>query len=289
MFGRNEIIGSKYFDAAPERSMKVTSIFFTIQGEGPFTGRPAMFIRLAHCNLNCSFCDAYFDTGKYMNFEEIEAKMQESIDDYFQGDSPYWASSGKYFSGLEMPSPTRRGMVLVITGGEPMIQPNLEEFILYMRQKFDQVQIESNGTKLLNIHGGAVLVVSPKCSEKTGKYLTPNKEVLDRADCFKFIVSADPESPYHEIPDWAHDWRYNGKKVYISPMNMYLEEPRAAKIDNYFGDLKDRSTIDERISFWTPGLLDYKQNQLNHEYAAKYVMDYNFNLCLQTHLYASLP
>ena len=60
MFGTNEIIGKKYFKDAPAESLFVTSMFFTLQGEGPYAGMPALFIRLAKCNLVCSFCDTFF-------------------------------------------------------------------------------------------------------------------------------------------------------------------------------------------------------------------------------------
>jgi 7-carboxy-7-deazaguanine synthase len=276
MFGKNEIYGAKNFADAPVDSLKVTSIFYTLQGEGPFTGRPAMFIRLAHCNLNCSFCDAYFDAGEFMTFDEIEQAFAREIAGFFD-EVPGWALG-------------YRDMVLVITGGEPMIQKNLVPFIKYMSSRFAKIQIGSNGTQLLDIPSSTVLVVSPKCSEKTQKYLSPKPEVLARANALKFVVTADETSPYHKIPDWADEWQWSKRKsVYVSPMNMYNKEPRESKIETYFGDLKDRSTIDERISFWTPGLLDNEKNQLNHEYAAEYAMRHNYILNLQTHLYASLP
>ena len=75
MFGTNEIIGKKYFKDAPKRSLFVTSMFFTLQGEGPYAGMPALFIRLTKCNLDCSFCDTFFDDGEWMTFAELERKM----------------------------------------------------------------------------------------------------------------------------------------------------------------------------------------------------------------------
>jgi organic radical activating enzyme len=66
MFGTNEIVGKKYFADAPADSLFVTSMFFTLQGEGPYSGMPALFIRLAKCNLDCSFCDTFFDDGDWM-------------------------------------------------------------------------------------------------------------------------------------------------------------------------------------------------------------------------------
>lgn len=55
MFGMNEIVGLKYFKNALPNTLTVTSRFYTLQGEGPFRGFPAYFIRLAKCNLACSF------------------------------------------------------------------------------------------------------------------------------------------------------------------------------------------------------------------------------------------
>lgn len=57
MFGRNEIVGQKHFtDLTAEDRVSITSIFGTLQGEGPYSGRRAVFVRLAKCQLACSFC-----------------------------------------------------------------------------------------------------------------------------------------------------------------------------------------------------------------------------------------
>ena len=71
MFGMNEIVGLKYFRDAPPNTLTVTSRFYTLQGEGPFRGFPAYFVRLAKCNLACSFCDTYFDSGTVMSYDQI--------------------------------------------------------------------------------------------------------------------------------------------------------------------------------------------------------------------------
>lgn len=51
--------------------MRVNEIFHSIQGEGRFTGTPAVFIRFAGCNLNCWFCDTEFHSFKEMSEDEI--------------------------------------------------------------------------------------------------------------------------------------------------------------------------------------------------------------------------
>ena len=281
MFGKNEIVGQKYFNNAAEDQLFVTSIFYTLQGEGPYRGEPSVFIRLAKCNLACSFCDTYFDGGDWLTFEQIDLRVGNVLREYFGGVIPDWAE---------------QKIGLVITGGEPMLQKNLGPFLEYVKDHFAWTQIESNGTVWQDIPSSTTLVCSPKCSEKNGapvKYLRPNADVMERADCLKFVMNADPDSPYSSIPDWAHEYASvgSGKQVFISPMNIYNREPQKSKqMRSTKNDItiEERSAVDEVISFWEEGLLDMKENQKNHEYAAKYCAQHGFTLNLQIHLYASL-
>ena len=99
--------------------MKVNEIFYSLQGEGHYTGTPAVFVRFAGCNLRCWFCDTDFEKGVEMNEDEIvEAVLQY---------------------------PTR---YVVITGGEPTLQitaslcDKLRAHGLYL-------MMETNGTRPL--------------------------------------------------------------------------------------------------------------------------------------------
>lgn len=303
MFGTNALRGKSFFKEAPSESLLVTSMFYTLQGEGPYAGQPALFIRLTGCNLTCSFCDTFFDEGEWMTYEEIENKAYHIICDFWNNRGlpvPLWA----------MPTMTRKGeqgetilgpykgIVLVITGGEPLLQANLNAFLVRQRHSYKAIQIESNGILDTETPANVTLVCSPKCAERDGKptqYLKPSQTILTRADYLKFVLSADPDSPYHTIPDWAHQWEINlfDKDIYVSPMNVYNDVPQQAKIlrlTKKDGKLSmdERSTVDEVISFWTPGLLNPEQNQKNHEYAAHYALEHGFKLNLQLHLYASL-
>lgn len=299
MFGKNEVVGQKYFDRAGDK-LFVTSVFYTLQGEGPYRGEPAVFVRLAKCNLDCSFCDTFFDDGDWFTIAELDAKIDQVIKDHFKGEVPIWAQELWGGLALEGEEPKvqgplkRREMVLVITGGEPMLQKNLVPFLEHMSTRFEKTQIESNGTIVQNIPSSTTLVVSPKCSEKRGvaiKYLAPKPEMLARANCLKFVMNSDPESPYSSIPDWAHEFRAKGGTVFVSPMNIYNSEPQKSKqlrADTNQISIEERSTVDEVISFWEEGLLDMKANQANHEYAAKYCVNHGLIMNLQIHLYASL-
>lgn len=275
MFGTNEIAGQKYFKDAPLNSLFVTSIFGpTIQGEGPLAGRVAIFLRLAKCNLACGFCDTNFERGEWLTFDEIRERIAALL----------------VATPLQPPTTS---LVLVITGGEPTLQPNITGFTLQEITRWDEVQIESNGLIERSWPFGAMLVVSPKISEKDGvlsRYLKPPQSVLDRADALKFVVDADHASPYYSVPSWVHEWarRPPLQSVYLSPMNHYQLDTKLSFIRDIKSHAEDGITA-KAVSFWDPDILDRSRNQANHEYAAELCLRFNFKLSLQTHLYASLP
>lgn len=280
MFGKNEIIGKKFFEN--QDKIMVVSRFLTLQGEGPYRGVPAQFVRLAKCNLACSFCDTYFDDGDWLTVDEIMKEIDQDISDHFSGKVPAYLSKDI------------KEAVFVLTGGEPMLQKNIKPLLEAAQQRFRYTQIESNGTLVTDIPDETTLVVSPKCSEKNGvaiRYLNLKEEVLNRADCLKFVMDHNPDSPYSSVPDWVYEWRdKTGKPVFISPMNIYNKMPR--KFDEAYSisniNIKERSNVDEVISFWEEGLLNMSENQKNHEYSAKYCIDNGFIFNLQQHLYAGL-
>lgn len=285
MFGKNEIVGKKYFENAGDKVF-VTSVFMTLQGEGPYRGEPAVFVRFAKCNLACSFCDTWFDSGDWLTLDELMTKIKTAVAAAYNGTIPSWL----YSEELD-----KFGCGLVITGGEPMLQKNIQPMLYKFSDHFNWTQIESNGTSHQLLPFGTTLVVSPKCSEKNGKpvkYLEPNKDVLARANCLKFVMNDDPESPYSSIPEWALEWRkQTGKPIFVSPMNIYNKEPernKSQKLSVNDRSLEQRSVEDEVISFWEPGLLNMEQNKRNHEYTAKYCLEHGCILNLQLHLYASL-
>jgi organic radical activating enzyme len=193
------------------------------------------------------------------------------------------------------------GLTLVITGGEPLLQENLTNFLYRQALIFENVQIESNGILDTRVPTAVTLVCSPKCAEKDGvatAYLKPSTTILRRANYLKFVISSDLSSPYSEIPSWALEWKDGlaGRDVYVSPMNVYNKLPEKAKVlrearraaDGLAPTLEERSTEDEVVSFWEKGLFNLEQNQKNHEYAARYCLEHGLRFNMQTHLFASL-
>jgi organic radical activating enzyme len=117
---------------------RVNDIFYSLQGEGHNTGRAAVFIRFAGCNLRCSFCDTEFDTYREMTAEEIVASIN-----------------------------TYSARFVVLTGGEPTLQVD-EAFVDLLHQYGFEVAMESNGTRPApkNLDW---LTVSPKISGEKWK------------------------------------------------------------------------------------------------------------------------
>ena len=113
--------------------MRVNEIFYSIQGEGFNTGKPAIFIRLSGCNLNCPFCDTEHQSYKGMTYDEII----EAIHDY--------------------PSD-----LVVLTGGEPTLQ-GIEPLIQKIHQIGKTVAIETNGTQPMP-KGADWITISPKAA-----------------------------------------------------------------------------------------------------------------------------
>lgn len=98
------------------KAFRVNDIFYSLQGEGRNTGRAAVFIRFAGCNMKCSFCDTEFNSFTEMTADEIV----KAIADY----------------------PAR---FVVLTGGEPTLQVD-EDFIEQLHAHGYEVAMESNGT-----------------------------------------------------------------------------------------------------------------------------------------------
>lgn len=120
---------------------RINNIFYSLQGEGRNTGRAAVFIRFAGCNLRCSFCDTEFESYREMSNEEIMAEVE--------------ALSHQ---------PSAIKPLIVLTGGEPTLQVD-EAFVDFLHQHGYEVAMESNGTRPApqNLDW---LTVSPKVNEK---------------------------------------------------------------------------------------------------------------------------
>lgn len=115
--------------------LKINEIFYSLQGEGVFTGTPAVFIRFSGCNRACPFCDTDFARFTEMSIEEILAEVQ------------------KY--------PAKH---VVLTGGEPTLQ-RYQDVCTALKNLGYFIQIETNGSNAVS-----PLVDWVTCSPKTPPY-----------------------------------------------------------------------------------------------------------------------
>ncbi len=105
--------------------MRVNEIFYSLQGEGAYTGTPAVFVRLSGCNRRCHFCDTDFAAYAEMSVAEILQAMA--------------------MARTEGGAPADGPMHAVITGGEPAMQID-GAFVDALHRAGYYVQIETNGS-----------------------------------------------------------------------------------------------------------------------------------------------
>lgn len=207
--------------------LDVHSTFYTIQGEGPFCGTPAVFVRLAGCNLQCPGCDTdYTSTREQLSIETIERRIS------IQFKAVQFRTRRTY----DVPQ------LVVITGGEPFRQ-NLGKLIPYLLELGYYVQIETNGTlpppdivfsKDTSWRSGAFIV----CSPKTGS-VHPLTSVA--ACCFKYVLDArsvDPEDGlpvlalgHTAAPKVARPPEGTTKDIYLQPADSRNDEQNKANME----------------------------------------------------------
>jgi 7-carboxy-7-deazaguanine synthase len=115
--------------------IQLAEIFYSIQGEGTWTGTPSVFVRLAGCNLACDFCDTDYSVKSIASVADVVASVREL--------------------GGECP-------MVILTGGEPLAQAETPALIEALRRDGRRVHIESNGTIFTELPDDVWLCVSPK-------------------------------------------------------------------------------------------------------------------------------
>ena len=153
---------------------KINEIFHSLQGEGYYTGTPAVFVRFSGCNLRCAFCDTKHQPGTMMS-------MQEIVDEA---------------NSFPM------APLIVLTGGEPSLFID-EAFVDELKQKTrKRIAIETNGTRPLPSNldwvtlspktafegGDAEPCVMRKCDELKVVYLGQNLAQYEAIEaCHRFL------------------------------------------------------------------------------------------------------
>lgn len=197
MFGQNPVAKNELAKDGYELRVVKGSPFFTIQGEGPFAGDAAVFLRLHGCPLRCFFCDTEFS-----NPEDPTLEVGQIITEITQV-APEWVR------------------LLVITGGEPTRQ-TLHVLVSAMVGLGWTVQIETAGLIWQECLRDTVIVCSPKTE-------VIQSAVWDHAHAFKYVIRDGEIDPTDGLP-LTNTQKENGKAkrlarprsgapVYLSPMD----------------------------------------------------------------------
>lgn len=147
-------------------SLVINEIFFSIQGESSYVGRPCAFVRLTYCNLRCTYCDTEyaFYEGRKMSIGEILEALQAY--------------------------PTE---LVELTGGEPLLQKGVHDLIRRLLDAGKTVLVETGGSlDVRPVDPRAVLIYDVKCPDSAmeHKNLLENLPRLRPQDEIKFVVGS---------------------------------------------------------------------------------------------------
>jgi 7-carboxy-7-deazaguanine synthase len=196
--------------------MRIAEIYRSLQGEGRLTGTDSVFIRTSGCNLRCGFCDTPYASwtpeGDYLSVEEVLAAVDK-------------------VSGTRSVPDTLDHVV--ITGGEPMLHPDLVPLCEELRRRAVHVTIETSGTRYQPVQCD-LMAISPKlsnsipCADESPEWVElhqRNRAVADvvrrlnaEYDCqFKFVIGrpADCEEVRAYLAEFPEIDR---RRVLLMPM-----------------------------------------------------------------------
>ena len=183
--------------------MKVNEIFFSIQGESTYAGLPCAFVRLAGCNLRCTYCDtrhAYEEGVRQTTGQVIEALKR------------FPASLAE------------------ITGGEPLLQEETPSLISALAEQGYKVLVETNGSvSIRGIDARATIIMDIKCpgSGMEGRMVWDNIGLLRPHDEIKFVLA--DRADYEWAIEIIEKRRLQEKHtVHLSPVFGVLEPHRLA-------------------------------------------------------------
>lgn len=232
------------------RLLDVHSVFLTIQGEGPFSGHPSVFVRLAGCNLRCEFCDTEYTAGRGgMLVEEIVARVKDlSI-------RVLGKPNGNPQYGL-------RTDLVVLTGGEPFRQ-SIGPLTRALLAAGYRVQVETNGTLFLSDFPWGEPGVTIVCSPKTHI----NQQLKPRIDHLKYVV----------------DHRHMDEAYGLPTLVLGTSKPEFAGLPQTTGLRADSVWLSPMDAG------DAEENRKNVEACVKSALDNGYRVSLQTHKLMGVP
>lgn len=191
--------------ADSHNTVSVVEIFKSIQGESTWAGTPCVFVRLAGCNLRCTFCDTRYahEGGREILLEDVLAECERL-----------------------------RGNVVEITGGEPVLQPGCAPLAVELIGAGKTVLVETNGSQPLNILPSEVVrIIDLKCpgSGENDSVCWENLENLRPRDEIKFVVADRMDYDWGRGLVERYDLVERCHAVLFAPVFRKMEPARLAK------------------------------------------------------------
>ena len=156
--------------------LQLAEIFYSLQGEGTFVGTPALFVRLAGCNLSCDFCDTDYSLKFFASVPDVLERLREE-----GGDCP----------------------MVVLTGGEPLAQEATLELVDALRGERRRVHIESNGSIETPLPDDVWLTISPKgpLSDRMAERANEVKLIVDKRVPLEWVERFPRDTPIFLQPE----------------------------------------------------------------------------------------
>jgi 7-carboxy-7-deazaguanine synthase len=176
------------------QALTITEIYPSIQGESTFAGQACTFVRLTACDLRCRWCDTSyaFHEGRKQTLDEVVAAVR----------------------ALGLP-------LVEITGGEPLLQPNVIPLMQRLLDEGYTVLLETGGQRPIEaVPHGVHRIVDVKCpdSGESARMHWPNLEQLRPTDEVKFVVASRRDYDYAKGVIERHELVRRCAAVQLSPV-----------------------------------------------------------------------
>jgi len=146
--------------------LRIAEIFHSIQGEGSLVGVPSVFVRTSGCNLRCSWCDTPYTSWQAEGDDWTVERILAAVEAY----------------------PSRH---VVVTGGEPMIAPQMVELTRGLRQRGRHITMETAGTVFAAVECN-LMSISPKLANSTpeGEWGARHERLRIQPDVLRRLMAA---------------------------------------------------------------------------------------------------
>jgi 7-carboxy-7-deazaguanine synthase len=177
----------------PTAGLKLTEIFYSLQGEANEAGMPTVFVRLTGCPLRCDYCDTTyaFDGGKRSSLDEIYQQIDQHQAQY-----------------------------VCVTGGEPLAQPNCLVLLKHLCDQGYHVSLETSGAmdiSKVDTRVSRIVDVKTPSSAEQHRNLIANYAQLTAHDQIKFVISDQADYVWSKDFLAQHQLHHKVSTVWFSP------------------------------------------------------------------------